>query len=148
MPTRHNPNDEGILRLKQILEEATLTDPSSMAYADSAHDSDADPHDMETAALRKTWQSFGQLLHAADASLPAMRNVSLAEPKTAASIAPETPRRSGWLAAVAAVAATLLVVAAFGWWIRRDGDRTLPRQHASNTASDDGGQPASRSSAT
>ena len=93
--------NEDLLRLKQMLEEATAADAS------------AEHGDAETASLREAWLAFGQLVRAADASLPAM-------PDFMPSLAPQQPRRSRWIALIAATAAVLLIAITCGWWIGHD----------------------------
>ena len=89
-----------------MLEEATAANASVAGRAEQG--------DAETASLREAWLAFGQLIRAADDSLPAM-------PSIAASIVPQKPRRRRWIGLIAAVAAALLVAVTFGRWIHRDG---------------------------
>jgi len=116
-------------RLRQMLEEVTAADASTAAHAKPEEGG------VEIASLRETWLAFGQLIRAADASLPAM-------PKIAASIVPQKSRRSRWshsrwVGLTAATAAALLVAVTFACWIRRDSDRGAGCQPAGNMASAD-----------
>ena len=95
-------------------------------------DATARPSDAEGVSLRKAWLAFGQLIRAADASLPAMPDVLPAElnrtPVGVPALAgnPRKPSRSRWLGLIAAAAAALLVAATCGWWIGRDGKPDKP----------------------
>jgi len=149
----NDSNDEGILRLKQMLEEATAVDPSVTESADAAQEADLEPADGEAAALRKTWQSFEQLIVAADASLPETLNVLLEDrlktyptaPKTTLN-ALETPRHNRWIGPLAASAAALLIAVALGGWIIRNGLHGVSRQAAISVAPDADSQIVPRSS--
>jgi len=65
------------LPLKQMLEEATAADPA-----------DLQPTDTETASLREAWLAFGQLIRAADDSLPAMPRIATHKPRAAPADSP------------------------------------------------------------
>jgi len=102
----NDSTNQDILRLKQMLEEVTAADSTSPSAAAGEH------HDAASASLREAWLAFGQLIRAADASLPPM-------PEITTSTTPQKRRRSRWLGLLAAAAATLLVAVTAGWWISR-----------------------------
>ena len=99
--------------LKQMLEEVTAAETSVAGHAGSAGHSTSESPDAERASLREAWLAFGQLIRAADASLPVMPNMVTA-------IAPQKPRRRRLLGLMVAAAAALLVSVTFGWWFGRD----------------------------
>src|SRR5206468_3356253 len=77
----------------------------------------------EAASLREAWLAFGQLVRAADASLPAMPDIAVPDretPEIAAAILPRKRRRNRWVGLLAATSAALLVAITLGWWIGRD----------------------------
>ncbi len=119
---------QDIARLKQMLEEVTAAD------ATVASDATAARGDAENASLREAWLALGQLIRAADASLPAMGDVLPAAPNWATPLAPQKPRRMRRLVAIAASAAALLVTATFGWWISHDGKRGNKEPSLAQTA--------------
>ena len=62
----NDSTNQDIARLKQMLEEVTAAD------AVIAPDAGGTEGDAESASLREAWLAFGQVIRAADASLPAM----------------------------------------------------------------------------
>jgi len=141
----NEPIDGGILRLKQILEEATMADPSVTGQVDSAREVNGEPADTETAALRKTWQSLEQLIWSADASLPAMAAVH-PDDRLETCLTVAKSRGGGRPGLVAVTAAMLLVAVACGWWTSRHGSRGGP-EDARTIATEAPSQSAPRSAA-
>ena len=136
----NDSSNQDTQRLKQMLEEVTAADDPIASHATTARG------DAETASLREAWLAFGQLIRAADAALPEMRNL-------ATSIAPRKPgrrrwfglvlRRTGFLArqrrprkpallrlfqagVIAAVAAALLLAVCLGWRIASEKKAATP----------------------
>ncbi|MGO9108518.1 MAG: hypothetical protein ACLP9L_04730 [Thermoguttaceae bacterium] len=143
----NDSTNQDLSRLKQMLEEVTAADNSVARTRNAAEgvpcigDVTAERDDAEIAFLREAWLAFGQLVRAADASLPAMPNVLPTEPNLATPIALQKPRRSRWHGPIAAVAVALLIAVAFGSWISRDGKHkngsagVLPANDGSGAAS-------------
>jgi hypothetical protein len=106
--------NEDLSRLKQMLEEVTA------AEAPAAGSAPVEQGDAESASLREAWLAFGQLIRAADASLPAMPEVlPVGVPALAGK--PHGFRLKAGLQLIAATAAALLIAISCGWWIGRDG---------------------------
>ena len=120
--------NQDTLRLKQMLEEVTgdaetVTGNATEGVPRSGHAetvtgnaTEGVPRSghAETASLRETWLALGQLIRAADASLPPLPNM-------AAPIVPQKRGRSRWLGLIAATAAALLLAVTFGWLARGPG---------------------------
>jgi hypothetical protein len=123
----NDATNQDISRLKQMLEEITASDTLAADHPGPAGDASSQPRDVESASMREAWLAFGQLIDAADASLPAMSSLDTPlERWKDTSTAPQSPRYTRWLGLVAATAAVLLVAVTLGWWISRDskpGDR-------------------------
>ena len=99
----NDSNPQETLWLKQRLEEVTA--------ADAPVAGDSKPRDSDATSLREAWLGFGQLVRAADDSLP---TIALAMPEMAAPRGPQKSHRLRWLRFVAAAAAILLVAVTFG----------------------------------
>jgi hypothetical protein len=127
--------NQDTLRLKQMLEEVT---GDAETVTGNATEGVPRSGDVETASLRETWLALGQLIRAADASLPPL-------PDMAAPIVPQKRGRSRWLGLIAATAAALLLAVTYGWLARgpgvppaNDGIGTSPSNGGSEEATESG----------
>ena len=101
--------------LKRMLEAATAADPPLAGSAP------ADEYDAETASLREAWLALGQLVRAADESLPPAPKITPSRSAAAAAVSPRKRPQARWAGLTAAAAATLLIALVCGWWIHRYG---------------------------
>src|SRR5580700_10501549 len=99
----NDPTNQDVSRLKQMLEEITAADSTTAGDSTSARG------DADSASLREAWLAFGQLIRAADATLPAMPNLTPAEPKMEMPVRPQKLGRVGWLSAITAAAAAIFI---------------------------------------